>query len=352
MCPFEPFPKGFIQNARWTALHLLLWRPAAAARCALPSCVLSETLAKNICQQTLLQNYPLFIAARFVTGLLEGNAPVARAMLADRLEGDQRTRALAWLNGAIYIGWLAGPLIAGLTLVWGITIPFSIAALALVLTAAVVACVLPKESASTLNTSWWQVARAKHAFTLLKTPLLFDLFLIQLAYTCGVTAFYEFYPLWLVEVADFREQGIAGITAALCAVMALASLYAGRSCTLDALQRVRFHAFGAALAIAFVAFGNTWIGIAAIILFGFPNAIYNALLPSWCSEQFGHLGQGAIMGLISTTFCLANILMALLGSVLTLIDTRLILIVGALLSMWGASRISRWQQQLTGVHTR
>ena len=57
--------------------------------------------------------------------------------------------------------------------------------------------------------------------------------------------------------------------------------------------------------------GNSWIGIAAIIAFGFPDAVYNAVLPSWCSERFGHLGQGAVMGLISTTFYLANILIAL-----------------------------------------
>ena len=35
----------------------------------------------------IIQSYPLFLFARFVTGLLEGNGAVARAMLADRLEG-------------------------------------------------------------------------------------------------------------------------------------------------------------------------------------------------------------------------------------------------------------------------
>jgi DHA1 family tetracycline resistance protein-like MFS transporter len=72
----------------------------------------------------VLESYPLFIVARFGTGLLEGNGSVARAMLADRLEGDIRMRALSWLNGAFYMGWLAGPLLAGVTLAWGITVPF------------------------------------------------------------------------------------------------------------------------------------------------------------------------------------------------------------------------------------
>ncbi len=67
----------------------------------------------------LAQSYSLFIFARFATGLMEGNGSVARALLADHLEGDLRVRAMAWLNGAFYLGWLAGPLLAGVALAWG-----------------------------------------------------------------------------------------------------------------------------------------------------------------------------------------------------------------------------------------
>ena len=99
-----------------------------------------------------------------------------------------------------------------------------------------------------------------------------------------------------------------------------------------------------------VALGNGWIGLAAIVLFGFPNAIYNAIVPGWCAERFGALGQGAIMGLLSTTFCLANIVMALAGSVLTLFDTRLILLLGAVLAAWAGWRLQGWRVQLAAPH--
>jgi hypothetical protein len=65
-------------------------------------------------------------------------------------------------------------------------------------------------------------------------------------------------------------------------------------------------------------------------------------MPAWCADRFGHLGQGAVMGLLSTIFCLANILMAATGAVLTLVDTRLILVLGAALSATAAWRIRRW----------
>lgn len=297
----------------------------------------------------LVQSYPLFILARFVTGLMEGNASVARALLADRLTGDSRVRALSWLNGAFYAGWLAGPLLAGATLVFGITVPFWIASGALLLAAVLVAISMPAEAPSKAVTSWWQVARDQHTLHLLRHPVLRTLFIIQLAYTCGVTAFYEFYPLWLVEVAGYDARGISWVTASLCGLMIVSSFFAGRPSQILPLSRVGFHAYFVAAAIACLGIGNVWVGLAAIILFGIPNSFYNALLPSWCAERFGHYGQGAVMGLISTTFCLANIIMALLGSLLTLIDTRLILLLGAVFSSWAAWRIGHWQREFAQI---
>ena len=289
-------------------------------------------------------SYPLFIVARFATGLMEGNGSVARALLADELEGPLRVRAFSWLNGALYMGWLAGPLLAGLTLHWGVTVPFWVAVAALLVTAAVSWVAIPRKQGNTASTGWWQVVKHQHALKLLKHPELRTLLVVQLALTCGVTAFYEFYPLWLVEVTHYDAQGIAWATAALCATMTMASIFAGRVVRSQPLQQASRFALMTAVCIAAVGLGGPMLGLFAIVVFGIPNAYYNAVMPVWCAERFGHLGQGAVMGLLSTIFCLANILMAVLGSVLTLIDTRLILLVGAGLSTWAAWRIHQWSQ--------
>jgi DHA1 family tetracycline resistance protein-like MFS transporter len=296
----------------------------------------------------LLQSYPLFIVARFATGLMEGNGSVARALLADALEGPARVRAFSWLNSAFYMGWLAGPLIAALTLGWGMTAPFWLASTALILSVALTAVAVPRASVRSAvvgdpaGPSWWQVARREHALALLAHAEIRTLFWVQLAFTCGVTAFYEFYPLWLVEVMQMDARGIAWVTAALCGVMTLASVAAGRVHRPHPLQSAALFAFLGAASILAVALGQGWLGVLAIVLFGWPNAGYNAVMPAWCAERFGHLGQGAVMGLLSTIFCLANILMAATGAVLTLVDTRLILVLGAALSATAAWRIRRW----------
>ena len=52
-------------------------------------------------------------------------------------------------------------------------------------------------------------------------------------------------------------------------------------------------------------------------------------------------GQGAVMGLVSTVFCVSNIVAAVVGSVLALVDTRAILGLGALLSGCAAAGLAR-----------
>jgi len=78
------------------------------------------------------RDYPLFVLSRFATGLTEGNVAVVRALLADWHPQLERTRSFAWLNASLYIGWLVGPLLGGLTLPWGEAVPFIVAAVVLV----------------------------------------------------------------------------------------------------------------------------------------------------------------------------------------------------------------------------
>jgi len=286
-------------------------------------------------------SYPLFLLARFGTGLLEGQSSIVRAMLAERVQGPLRNHALSWLNGALHLGWLFGPLLAGFTVGWGITVPFYIAAAALLLGAVLVMISLPRQ-ARTHGPSWWQVARERHAFNLLKHGGLRSLFGMQLAYTCGVTAFYEFYPLWLVEVGHYDTRSIALVNVGMCGIMTFSALFAGRHSRAEPMQRASMLALAVALAIASLGSGSLWIGMVGIMVFGLPHAFYNALIQAWAADRFGGHGQGAVMGLLSTTFCLANILMAAAGAVLTLVDTRLVLVFGACLTAWAAWRMRAW----------
>ena len=297
----------------------------------------------------LVESYPLLIGARFFTGLLEGNGAILRALLAERLDGPLRKHALSWVNGAFNLGWLAGPLLSGLSARYSVALPFYIAAGGLLLGALLAALALATESGRTQTHSWWTLATRHHVFTLLRHGPLRTLFAIHFSYACGVAAFYEFFPLWLVQVGSRDAAGIAFVNMGMCALMTCAALFAGRASPRDPRHRASTQAGAAALAILCVGFGSLWVGIAAIVLFGLPHAFYNATLQGWAAEHFAGHGHGAVMGLLSTTFCLANIVMALAGALLALVDVRLVFLVGAALAGCAAFAMRRWSRAAGGV---
>lgn len=292
----------------------------------------------------LEQSYPLLVAARFFTGILEGNGAILRALLAERLSGQLRNHALSWLNGSSNLGWLAGPLLSGLSAGFSITLPFTVAAGGLLLGSGLVLLVLAPEPRPAAARGWWSLARERHAFTLLRHAPLRTLFLIHLAYTCGVAGFYEFFPLWLVEVGGYDAAGIALVNMAMCGAMTLTAIVAGRAHARDPRARIGSQAAAVALAILCVGVGGLELGMAAIVLFGLPHAFYNATLQAWAAERFAQHGQGAVMGLLSTTFCVAHIVMAFGGALLALIDTRLVLVTGGLLAALAALSMRRWSR--------
>ncbi|MFC5512531.1 hypothetical protein ACFPOU_15510 [Massilia jejuensis] len=86
----------------------------------------------------------------------------------------------------------------------------------------------------------------------------------------------------------YEVRQIAFVNTGTWALMSFAALFAGR----------------AALAILPVGFGPPDLGLVAIVLFGLPHAFYNATVQRWAVARFAGYGQGAVPGLLSTTFFL------------------------------------------------
>jgi MFS transporter, DHA1 family, tetracycline resistance protein len=201
----------------------------------------------------------------------------------------------------------------------------------------------PLPQASSLS-ALWKAVRDNHAFRLLRDPALKQVFYLQLAMTMGVNAFYEFYPLWLVEFARFNSWQIALVTAGMCLVMSASSTLLSKFTN---PQRPLSQARLFALVIALGLMVQPWLpggpGVLVVMLLGVPIALFNAITPAYFSEKFGEeQGQGGIMGLLTTTFCLGNVTIALLGSVLTLFDTRWILVFGGMCCLVTVSLLGRW----------
>lgn len=274
--------------------------------------------------------YPLFVLARFVTGLTEGNIAVARALLADHHGDETRVRAFAWLNAFQYGGWLIGPLVGGVLLQWGDAVPFTCAAGAMLASICLVYTGVPKDAAPSAPTVGDPPPGSTLA-PLAHDPTLRRIFVLQMAYMCGVTTLYEYAPLWCVTEAGFDSVGIAWVTAFQCAGMLAGTWLAGRLPALDhPLRTTSWAALSAAAGLAALVVLPAPTGLAVIVGMGIPLAVYNAFMPAWVSARFAHHGQGQVMGLLTTIFCCANVVVALEGGAVSSWSVRGVMALGAL----------------------
>ena len=206
---------------------------------------------------------------------------------------------------------------------------------------AVLAAGLPRQAAPHGPLRLLAALREKNLGSLLRADrVLARVAGLQLAYTLGINALYEYAPLWMVDCAGLGSRGIAVVTAAQCATMTLASVFAGRFGTGatggHALRRAGRVALAEAAGLLLLAVLPGPAGIGVIVLMGLANAFYNALLPAWVSERFAHHGQGRVMGLLSTTFCVANVVIALAGGLLALVSARWIMVLGGAACIFAA----------------
>jgi DHA1 family tetracycline resistance protein-like MFS transporter len=301
--------------------------------------VLSLTLSGALAGYVLtaaalaLRSYPLFVLARFATGVTEGNVAIARALLADMHGQIDRVKSFAWLNAFLYGGWLVGPLIGGLTLPFGEPVPFLLAAAMMLPCLVVLSLGLPGAARPDGPLRLRQLLRDENTLGLLRRdPVLALVFWLQIAYTLGVNAFYEYEPLWMLQVAGLGSRGIGLVVAAQCAAMILASVVASRLLrfmpALHPLKRLAFIALAAAAGFGLLGVLPAGAGLGVIVALGLPTALYNAVLPAWMSERFAAHGQGRVMGLMQTIFCVANVIIAIAGGWIALLSTRWIMGLG------------------------
>lgn len=272
----------------------------------------------------LSENYLLFAFTRFITGISEGNIAIAKAIAIDLSPPLDKTRNYSLVSATTYAGWLLGPVIGGLLQPYGAYLAFLVAAVAMLFAIVVVYFYLGESNRSNDaqhgHLSVRRILYQNNSFTLLKHKPIRQLFYVFLFSTLATNAYYEFYPLWLVESFNFTGPNIGFITAVLTAAMILSSIYllpiVKAKYGLVKASKISMLCFALMMfAHALLTQSTSWF---SYVFIGVAIAIYNAMLPIFASEQFADVSQGKLMGLITTTFSLSNVLMAIVGSIISL----------------------------------
>lgn len=283
------------------------------------------------------ESFVFFILARLVTGICEGNIAIARAIAADLHPKIDRTRALSLVYTATYTGWMLGPVIGGFLMVYGVAEVFAMAGIGMAIAIVLVWFLIAKDKTEDLDDSdFWHTIRNNNSLTLLKHKEILPMFWFYFLYSMGLNAFYDFYPVWFVDYFHADGKTISLATICLTLVMIIVSSF-----FVTKLQK-RFGEIyviltgGAILATLlfiqpFLGFYQTFVIFALI---GGIIAITNGMIPSFLSTYFGHLGQGKVMGLQTSTFCITNVIIAILGGVLSILDSVYVLLVGSVLVMF------------------
>lgn len=288
-------------------------------------------------------DYLMLVISRFLTGITEGNVAIARAIALDiggrnmsgpnekesKADRDKRSnekvRAVSLINSSVFVGWLLGPLIGGLLGHYQPFYAMLAAAIASILCVILVKAVLgetalkiPNEKMSVLKS----VIR-ENSLRLLADPWLRKLFYMYFIYTLAMNLFYEFYPIWLVDKQGFGSLGIGLTTTNMTVFMTLSSVF-----LVTVLQRrmglttpmvlsmLLLSLFLLVIPFTGSAFTNILFSLAGITI-----AIFNGMLPVFISENQSERGNGAAMGLLTTTFCIANVFAAIFGGLLLQFDS-------------------------------
>ncbi|MCB1582292.1 MAG: MFS transporter [Marinicella sp.] len=289
------------------------------------------------------ESYVFFLLARFLTGICEGNISIARAIAAELHPDIDRTKALSMVYAATYTGWLLGPVLGGFLMIYGVAEVFLLAGLGMLLATLLVLFLISKDRPENFDgTPFWQSIKSNNSLTLLKHKAIKPIFWFYFLYSMGLNAFYDFYPVWFVDYFQAEGRTIAWATVCMTLVMIIISstLVARVQSLFGEIKTI----LSGGLVLAVLLFLQPLMGFTLAFVFfaliGGVIALTNGMIPSYLSHYFGHMGQGKVMGLQTSTFCITNVIIAVIGGFLSVLDARWVLFIGgslvlmAVISLW------------------
>ncbi len=172
----------------------------------------------------------LLLLSRFITGLMEGNFAIVRAMAAD-LHSISKYKSFGKMNAVAGIGYVMGPILGGLLSdntvmpLFSYALPFLLAAILAGMTVflAMYKLIETNQPIQLPSISIWAQFNLFKRFKLLfkNNPTLKYLMMISSIFTIAVDIFYEFGPVYLTGLWATTPAGIALYNAALSVTLAI-----------------------------------------------------------------------------------------------------------------------------------
>ncbi len=285
------------------------------------------------------------VISRLITGFFEANGSIARAMLIDMEEGESKASSFALLSVGAYGGYLLGPVLGGFLAEYGNALPFVVAAV-FGLAALILAAIWLPETNARVVAEGGKGEKRPSVFAMLKSHVMFrQVLLAHFLLTIGINTFYQFYPMFLVKRWGQGPSEIALTNVFFTAAMILFAIKGvprlekmmslGKKLMLSGVM------YGVLMSVILLAPTNA-VGIVIATFIGFAVAVMNAASPAFLSrETKGELEQGAVMGAMTSSFCLAQVVISVAGSKVAVGGIEYTFIIGSFAAFLGVLQVQK-----------
>ncbi len=283
------------------------------------------------------QQLGLLIISRFISGVMEGNISIARAMAID-LKSLSKNVTLGHISAVTSCAYLIGPFFGGILASFSISIPFYCMSGFFIILTSLSAFVLKQSRAPLASCKSFsqQVNFIKKIRVLLANKQLKFLILASTFFTLAVDMFYEFGPVYLTLKWRLVPSQLIFYNAALCIGLAighsflpsfLADKISIRSSILYSIGIFTLFLIGIILTESTVVM-MTLCGLIGLVI-GLAVTALTVIISDTASEQI----QGEVMGTQQALRVLCDALICLCGGILLIFSVKMILIIAAILSL-------------------
>lgn len=293
------------------------------------------------------QNLGLLIISRLISGLMEGNIAIARAMVAD-IRTLSKHETFGKINAVASIGYLVGPLLGGIMtdkhLFQNLTAssPFYLTCILFFFLSLISVFVLKTKSKNenqvTKQSFVQRINLINRVNNLFLNKHLQFLMIVSTCFTLAVDIFYQFGPVYLTVKWNLGPAELILYNALLCVALAIGNGWLPEyvsSRTSNRLAIIFSMSAFAVLLIAMLYINSSLMMLLLFTLSGFMIGLAVTLLTVKISNAAPSNIQGEVMGVQVSLRVLGDALICLFGGTLLIFSSKLILIIASLISLLG-----------------
>ncbi len=277
------------------------------------------------------------IIGRFVTGLAEGNVAIAQAIVSDSENKQLKEKRFAYITIAVNLGFVVGPLLGGYFATIKVfsfgsaySMPFIFAILSYILCLIIVAFCIPGGKKNPLKEQKQEQASKITSFSMLKNQNLKFPYFISFLTNIGIYSMFLYYTVFLVKQFSFNVVNLAIASALLSVPLIISSLIVSKI-KISYKSKLSLGCFLLSFGLLMYGFSfNLTFLVFAAILASFGISFLQVITSLIVSDNAPDYHQGQALGIYRAIVVLAEVLIALLGGLLSYYHVSLPFVAGAL----------------------